>query len=56
MPTQNTPLANDNAVDGQQRKTCLVCGEIYDAHDLAQYSHHTNQPHERLLVSGMPID
>lgn len=56
MPTQTTPLANDSGVDGQQHKTCSVCGEAYDAYDLAQYSHHTSQPHARLSDSTAPAD
>lgn len=56
MPTQDTPLSNDNTVDGQRFKTCPECGEIYDAHDFAQYAHHTNRPHERLPLSGSPTD
>ncbi|UPT62255.1 MAG: hypothetical protein M0D54_18085 [Hyphomonadaceae bacterium JAD_PAG50586_4] len=46
MQQHPRPSATDSpSVDGQQHKQCTICGQRYDAHDFAQYAHHTNAPH-----------
>jgi len=40
-----TPERPTQSVDGDQHKTCGVCGQDYEAFDFTQHSHHSTTLH-----------
>lgn len=43
-------------VDGEQYKTCALCGQDYDAFDFAQHAHHNATPHMPLSEPETPAN